>query len=226
MIPLAAAVLWLLRPDRLALLADVTGIGRDDARDAARRELSKRVYHADDPTLIQRIIRLVIGWVGDLVSAASRHLPGGWPAIIAVIVLITLVVVAVRVGVGPVRRERARRPLMPSAPRTAADHRAAAEDHAAHGDYASAIADRLRAIAADLDDRAIVALAPGQTADELAAQAGRALPPYASRLQQAARLFDAVWYGGHPATEDGYQILKTLDDDLASARPRPAETTS
>ena len=221
MIAFAAAAAW---PARLALLADVTGIGRDDARDAARRELSKRVYHTDDPTLIQRIIDLVLGWIGDLISAASRHLPGGWPAAVAVVVLITLVVVAVRVGVGPVRRDRASRPLLTSAPRSAADHRAAAEDHAARGDYASAVAERLRAIAAGLDERAIVALAPGLTADELATQAGRALPSYAGRLREAARLFDAVWYGAHPATEDAYTTLRTLDEHLTTARPTPAAT--
>ena len=220
MIAAVAAIPWLAR------LADVAGIGRDDARDAARRELSRRVYHEDDPTLIQRIIDLVLDWLAKLVGAASQHLPGGWPAIIAVVVLIALIVVAVRVGVGPVRRERAHRPLLASAPRSAAEHRAAAEEHAARGDHASAVAERLRAIAADLDERAIVTLAPGMTADELATQAAGALPRYATRLREAARVFDAVWYGAHPATAETYATLKTLDDDLTTARPTPAGAPS
>lgn len=203
----------------IARLADVTGIGRDDARDAARRELSRRIYHADDPTLVQRIIELITGWVGDIISTASRHLPGGWPALIAIIVLIVLLVVAVRLGVGPVHRGGGRRTLLTESPRSAADHRAAADAHSAQGDYAQAIAERLRAIAADLDDRAIVTARPGLTADELATQAARALPPYADRLRSAARLFDDVWYGGHPATPEGDTTLRTLDTDLRTARP-------
>jgi hypothetical protein len=209
----------------LVTLADAIGVGRDDARDAARRELSKRIYHSDDPTLVQRVIELILGWIGDLVAFASRGLPGGWPAIIAVIVLITLVVVAVRLGVGPVRRTRGRAPLLTDAPRTAADHRAAAESHAAAGDYAAAIAERLRAIAAALDDRAVVAARPGLTADELADQAGRALPAFTDRLRAAARLFDDVRYGDRPATADGYATLTSLDTDLQAARPTLAEAT-
>ncbi|HEY3687298.1 MAG TPA: DUF4129 domain-containing protein [Streptosporangiaceae bacterium] len=209
----------------LVTLADAIGVGRDDARDAARRELGKRIYHSDDPTLVQRVIELLLGWIGELIALASRGLPGGWPAIIAVIVLITLAVVAVRLGVGPVRRTRARTPLLTAEPRTAADHRAAAESHAAAGDYAEAIAERLRAIAADLDDRAVVAARPGLTADELADQAARALPAFTARLRAAARLFDDVRYGDRPATAAAYATLASLDTDLQSARPTLAEAT-
>lgn len=202
-----------------ARFADVTGIGRDEARDAARRELGKRIYHTDDPTLVQRIIGWITGWITDLVGAASRHLPGGWPALVAIGVLILLIVVAVRLGVGPVRRGGARRTLLTEAPLSAADHRAAAEAHAASGDHAQAIAERLRAIAADLDARAIVNARPGLTADELAAQAAAALPPYATRLQAAAHLFDDVRYGDRPATPEAYETLRTLDTDLQTAHP-------
>jgi len=197
-------------------------IGRDEARDAARRELSKRIYHADDPSLIQRIISWILDRVSELVGAASRHLPGGWPALVAIAVLIVLIVVAVRMGVGPVQRGGTRRALVTGTPLSAADHRAAADAHAASGDYAEAIAERLRAIAADLDARAVITARPGLTADELAAQAAAALPAYAERLHAAARLFDDVRYGDRPATADGAATLRTLDTDLRSARPTPA----
>lgn len=207
---------------RLAGFADVIGIGRDDARDAARRELGKRIYHADDPSLVQRVIQWLTDWIGYLVGAASQHLPGGRPAIVALVVLLVLIVVAVRMGIGPVHRRGPRRALLTETPRSADDHRAAADDHAARGDYAQAIAERLRAIAADLDARAIVTARPGLTADELAAQAAAALPAYAGRLHAAARLFDDVWYGDHPATAEGDATLRTLDTDLRTARPNLA----
>lgn len=204
---------------RFAGFADVTGIGRDEARDAARRELGKRIYHADDPSLVQRVIQWLTARIGDLVGAASRNLPGGWPALAALVVLLVLIVVAVRMGVGPVHRGGARRALLTETPLSAGDHRAAADAHAARGDYAQAIAERLRAIAADLDARAIVTVRPGLTADELAAQAAAALPAYAERLHAAARLFDDVWYGEHPATAEGDATLRALDVDLRTARP-------
>lgn len=199
--------------------AGVIGIGRDAARDAARRELGKRIYHADDPSLVQRVIDWLTGWIGDLVLTASQHVPGGWPAIVALVVLLVLIVVAVRMGIGPVHRGGARRALLTETPMSADDHRAAADAHAARGDHAQAIAERLRAIAADLDARAIVTARPGLTADELAAQAAAALPPYAERLHAAARLFDDVWYGGHPATAEGDATLRALDVDLRGAHP-------
>lgn len=204
---------------RLAGFADVIGIGRDDARDAARRELGKRIYHADDPSLVSRVIQWLTGWIAELVATASQHVPGGWPAIVALVVLLVLIVVVVRLGIGPVGRGGARRALLTETPLSADDHRAAADAHAERGDYAQAIAERLRAIAADLDARAIVDARPGLTADELAAQAAEALPTYAERLHAAAHLFDDVWYGDHPATADGDATLRTLDTDLRTARP-------
>ncbi|WP_449066361.1 DUF4129 domain-containing protein, partial [Planomonospora algeriensis] len=58
----------------------------------------------------------------------------------------------------------------------------------------------LRAVARDLEERAVVEELPGRTADELAAEAGRALPGFAGELAEAARLFDDVTYGDLPGT--------------------------
>jgi hypothetical protein len=60
---------------------------------------------------------------------------------------------------------------------------------------------------------------PGRTADEAAAEAGRALPGQAADLADAARLFDDVTYGGHPAEREHDARLRSLDEALAAARP-------
>ena len=61
----------------------------------------------------------------------------------------------------------------------------------------------MRAIVRSLEERALLDPRPGRTADEAAAEAGRALPAHADRLRAAARDFDDVTYGGRTATGTG-----------------------
>jgi hypothetical protein len=98
---------------------------------------------------------------------------------------------------------------------SAAEHRAEAERLAAAGRWAEAIRERLRAIARDLEDRAIVDPLPGRTAHELAEAAGRRLPELAAHLTAAAGLFDDVTYGEADGTPDGYATLAALDERIS-----------
>ena len=65
-------------------------------------------------------------------------------------------------------------------------------------------------------------LAPriGRTADEFAAEAGRALPPHAADLLGAARLFDEVRYGRRPGTRPGYDQVTELDARIGATAGR------
>src|SRR5690606_2815683 len=114
-----------------------------------------------------------------------------------------------------------RPPLLERRPSTAADHRAAAGRHAAAGQWAEAIRERLRAIGRDLEERVILDARPGRTADELAIEAGAVLPEHAERLREGARIFNDVWYGDRPGTEEGYATLTALDEALRAVKPRP-----
>ncbi|WP_338022801.1 DUF4129 domain-containing protein [Allosalinactinospora lopnorensis] len=116
-------------------------------------------------------------------------------------------------GAAARRRLRHRRPL------TAADHRAAADTHAATGEYAAAIRERLRAIARELEERAILPPRPGRTATELAAEAAATLPPQRDALYRAAAVFNDIAYGERPATADGDRFLRELDERLRETRP-------
>jgi hypothetical protein len=87
------------------------------------------------------------------------------------------------------------------------------------GRHAEAIRERLRAIIRDLEERAILEPRVGRTADEVAAEAGAALPDVAADLARAARIFDEVWYGRRPATAEMAADLEHIDGRVQRARP-------
>ncbi|MHC5908721.1 DUF4129 domain-containing protein, partial [Streptomyces sp. S6] len=111
-------------------------------------------------------------------------------------------------------------PLFGDRARSAADHRAAAEEHAAQGHWNEAVQERMRAIVRALEERALLDTRPGRTADEAAAEAGHTLPDHADQLHTAARDFDDVTYGGRHSDERTYRRIAGLDDTLDRAKPR------
>ncbi|AOP45565.1 hypothetical protein SL103_04290 [Streptomyces lydicus] len=190
------------------------------AREAAERELSDPRYHQHDPNPIQRALDWLWDRLDALFNAAAGATPGGWIGLLTVGVCVLLLILALRLRLGAVRRTPTTGgALFADAPRTAAEHRAAAERHAAASHWDQAIQDRMRAVVLALEERALLTPGPGRTADEAAAEAGRALPPHAEQLRTAARTFDDVTYGGRPGTEAAYTFLAGLDTDLQHAKP-------
>ena len=202
-------------------------IPRDPAREAARRELSKRMYHENDPSWFQRALNAFWDWVDKLFNAASSATPGGPLGLVVVIAAVLLVVGALWWRLGTPRRDPASSAaLFDDRPRSAADHRAAAEAHAAQGHWSQAVQERMRAIVRSLEERTLLDIRPGRTADEAAAEAGRALPSHTDRLRSAAGDFDDVTYGGRAATEQSYHRIAELDRDLERTKPVLAASTS
>ena len=201
-------------------------VGRREGQRLARAELSKSIYHPQ-PSLAQRAVHFVLEWLSRLFRV-TQGLPGGWWGFVVLIALAGLLVAVVLARTGPVARARRRRaePGATSPARTARDHRAAAARLAQAGDYAAAICERLRAIAAELDERGVLMPRIGRTADEFAAEAGRALPPHAAGLLGAARLFDEVRYGGRPGTRLGYERVTDLDTRIAASAGRRSTATA
>ncbi|MCT7357334.1 hypothetical protein N4P33_35120, partial [Streptomyces sp. 15-116A] len=145
-------------------------VPRDPAREAARRELSKRMYHENDPSWFQRALDKFWEWVDDLLSTASTATPGGTLGLIVIIAAVVAVLAALWWRLGTPRREPTSAPaLFDDRPRSAAEHRAAAEAHAAQGHWNQAVQERMRAIVRSLEERALLDLRPGRTADEAAA---------------------------------------------------------
>ncbi|WP_430741275.1 DUF4129 domain-containing protein [Streptomyces sp. P13-3-3] len=193
---------------------------RDPAREAAERELSKQMYHENDPSWLQRALEAFWDWVDDLLGAASTATPGGALGLVVIVVAALAVGTALWWRLGTPRRRPVTAPaLFDDRPRSAAEHRAAAEAHAAQGHWNQAVQERMRAVVRALEERALLDPRPGRTADEAAAEAGRALPAHSDRLRTAARDFDDVTYGGRTASEDTYRGLAALDGDLERAKP-------
>ncbi|WP_079035334.1 DUF4129 domain-containing protein [Streptomyces hirsutus] len=202
-------------------------IPRDPAREAARHELSKQMYHENDPSWFQRALDAFWEWVGKLFDAASTAAPGGTLGLIVIVVAVLALLGALWWRLGTPRRGPASAPvLFDDRPRSAAEHRAAAEAHAVQGHWNQAVQERMRAVVRALEERALLDLHPGRTADEAAAEAGRALPAHTGRLHTAARSFDDVTYGGRTASEESYRQITELDRDLERTKPRLVSTSA
>ncbi|RPE43409.1 uncharacterized protein DUF4129 [Streptomyces sp. Ag109_O5-1] len=221
------AVQGLLRARDTALLS-LAGSGdkppvtipRDPAREAARRELSKRMYHENDPGLFQRALNAVLDWIDRLLSVAASATPGGALGLVVVVLAVIAVLGALWWRLGTPRRQPASAAaLFDDRPRSAAEHRAAAEAHAAQGHWNQALQERMRGVVRALEERALLDVRPGRTADEAAAEAGRALPAHTDGLRAAAREFDDVTYGGRRATQASYERIAELDRDLERTKP-------
>lgn len=204
---------------------DTPLVGRRLGQQVARSELSKAIYHPHE-SLTQRLLD-VIGRLLNHLYAAGKSFPGGWWSVVALAALAALAVTLVLARLGPLARaHREPGPLAPGGqPLSAADHRQRAARLASTGDYAEAILEAVRGIARQLEERSVLSPRLGRTADEIAAEAGLALPAEAAALHEAARLFDDICYGERPGTAAGYALVRDLDTRLQSARPAEPSTS-
>lgn len=195
-------------------------IDRETAHDAAQRELAKPIYPRQSPK--EQFTDWLETLLREMLTRAAT-VPGGWFTIsVLMIVLAAAAVTAVRIARRTLRTGRGDHPLFGGMELSAEQHRATAEHYAASGDWAAAIRHRLRAVARQLEQTHVLNPSPGRTANELARDAGVALPRLAGELSRAAATFNDVSYGELPATEDGYRTVAELDDQLR-AIARPAE---
>ena len=188
-------------------------IDRDAAHDAAQSELGKPIYPS--ASLWDRLT----GWFEEIlyrIMAEGSQVPGGWFTITVLLVLLVVsVVVAVRVAMRTMRTNRGGdSALFDSLEMSAAQHRVAAEQAAAQGDWAVAIRHRLRAVGRHLEETSVLTAVPGRTATELARDAGTAIPPLIGELGRAADTFNDVTYGDQPGSESAYRAVANLDEHL------------
>jgi uncharacterized protein DUF4129 len=199
-------------------------IDRDAAHQAAQNELNKPIYPRASAS------EKILDWVNELIYRLlqkTASLPGGWfTATVLFILLAVAVVVAIHVARRTMRTNRGGDySLFEAAQLTAAQHRATAESFAAEGNWTAAIRHRLRAVARQLEETGVLNPAPGRTANELARDAGAALPHLAGELAQAATAFNDVTYGERPGTQDAYRMIADLDDHLRFRSPAVASAS-
>ncbi|SDG11980.1 protein of unknown function [Lentzea fradiae] len=184
--------------------------GRDEAREAAVRELSDPAYLPDEPNPLQRALNWVLERLNELFAGAGGV--SGITAVTVLVVVAVIIVIVVRLRAGRTARALRRGgAVFGTATLTAAEHRAAADRAAEAGDLAEAVRERFRAVVRELEQRGVLDARAGRTVDEVAFEAGQALPALAADLRGAAVQFDDVWYGGRPATEEGYRRLVSVD---------------
>jgi hypothetical protein len=197
----------------------VSALTREQARDAAREELSNPGYDDAQPPLVLRLLGRLVRELLDLLERAASATPGG---AFGVLVLLTLLALLVGVVLAKVRPQRGRRRSAAvfddATVRAAAEHRADADAAAAQGRFADAVRERLRAVVRELESRGVLDPRPGRTADEVAREAGAVVPEIADDLTRGTRLFDEVWYGGRPADASSYAVLVGVDGAVTGRR--------
>jgi hypothetical protein len=200
-------------------------INRDAAHQAAQNELAKPIY--PKASLTDQLREWIDELLYRLVLKASS-IPGGWFTITVLFIVLAVAVVAgVRIARHTMRTNRGSDyGLFGTSELSAAQHRAAAEQCAAVGDWAAAIRHRLRAIARQLEEDAVLTAVPGRTATELARDAGQSIPDLAPDLLRAATAFNDVSYGRQPGTEANYRMIADLDEQLRSTQFAPAAVST
>ena len=202
-----------------AQLAAVAPVGRDEARRAAQRELSKGIYHQSQPGPLTRAFDAVIDWIERFLDRLAAGAPGGSSGALVLLALVLVIAAVVVWRTGPIRRgARVRQPHVELSGDVGPDeHRRRADEHAAAGRFAEAVRERMRAIVRELETRGVLDPRPGRTADEVARDAGAAVPTIAADLRAAAGAFDEVWYGGRPATPQSDALMRNADDRVRRA---------
>ncbi|WP_369183916.1 DUF4129 domain-containing protein [Streptomyces sp. Y1] len=201
-------------------------VPRDPAREAARDELLKAGYHKHDPSVLER----AMDWINDHITSSLNGISGdgtsGTTGLLFFIVVALLIAAALWWRLGAPKR--AAHTVLDvygvEGPRSADRYRADAAAHAAAGRWEEAVREQMRALVRALEERTLLDTRPGRTADEAAAEAGRALPEHAAALAAAARTFDDIAFGERTADQAAYQLLHDLDRTLERTRPVHAAT--
>lgn len=198
--------------------------GADEAREWAEEELSKAVYQETEPTLFDKVSKIVGEFLRDLFNP---NLSGGefsrlWAIIIVAIVLGAIVLAFVIWG-RPRAEHRVRSggssAIFDDDAVSAAELRSLADAAARREDWHEAIVMRFRALARGLDERGILHAPPGMTARTLGEEAREFFPDSATELVHAAELFDDVRYLRRPGSSESALALDELERRIASARP-------
>ena len=204
----------------------MSGLSREQARDAAREELARREYDEAQPPLLLRLLGRALRELGELLDRVALAAPGGLLGRLLLLALVVAVVAVVLARIGPLQRGGRAPTLFTGAAALSADgHRALAEQAAADGRYADAVRERLRAVVRELEARGVLDPRPGRTAGEVSREAGAAVPALADDLRRATTVFDEVWYGGRRADAASYAVLVDVDERVTASRLAVAGST-
>jgi hypothetical protein len=190
----------------------------DPGPDEARRLLAREL---DRPEYREPLLQRVLGWLSDLVAAASEGGDGlGLAASVAVLLLLVgaAVLVLSRLRRGPARVD-APAAVFGEVRLGAAEHRAAARSAYDDQRWDDAVVEAVRALAAGLGDRGVLGEQRGVTVHEVVAAAGARFPAERQDLTTLGVSFDEVRYGDRHAAEPTARAALDLEGRVAAATP-------
>ncbi|MFF2297451.1 DUF4129 domain-containing protein [Arthrobacter sp. NPDC058127] len=192
---------------------------RGEAQRWAVEELSKPQYASAKPSWIDQMWNQFIDWLRSLNGGSISGPDIGMPLIAALaVVLIVVAVIVVRPRLNA-RKKTSAEVFDGEATVDADAFRARASAAASREDWQTAVVEQFRAVVRSAEDRAVIDIQVGRTADEAAAQLGRAFGAASSRLEEAARIFDGVKYGKASATASDHAAVLALDTGLSAMKP-------
>ncbi|WP_084100929.1 DUF4129 domain-containing protein [Demequina sp. NBRC 110051] len=191
----------------------------DEARRWAVEELSKSEYRTEPATWMARLG----DWLRGLFEGFDGFGTGLGPAgtILIMVVAAALIGLVVWLAVGPVRRSRRARTgtgVLDDDRRSVSEMERAAERAAASGDWDTAVCEIYRASVRMLDDRGVVAISDGMTADEAARAIAAGVPSVGRAIDATARDFDVARYGRGGLPESSWQRARDTHTALGRAR--------
>lgn len=189
----------------------------DEARSLLRRELLSPEYHE------QNLLERLRNWLerridGGVSSASDTPALQTFATMLVVLLLVAGLVFVVTRARRTARAAQERRSVLTTEEITADQLRARALAALAEGRHEDALVDAFRALAVRQVERGRLDDTPGATAHEVAAVLAAEYPHQRSRVDDGARLFDAVLYGDRPATREQAAAVLALDDELAALR--------
>lgn len=189
----------------------------DEARSVLRRELLSPEYHE------QNLLERLRNWLerridGGVSSASDAPALQTFATMLVVLLLVAGLVFVVTRARRTARAAQERRSVLTTEEITADQLRARALAALAQGRHEDALVDAFRALAVRQVERGRLDDTPGATAHEVAAVLAAEYPHQRARVDDGARLFDAVLYGDRPATREQAAAVLALDDELSALR--------
>ncbi|SDW31092.1 protein of unknown function [Arthrobacter sp. cf158] len=205
----------------LAVMEPPVTPDREEARRWAAEELSKPQYPDARPGWLDQLWRDFMDWLSSLEGDGTGAGPNfAIPLIVALAVaLLVVAIVVVRPRLNARRKAATADIYGEDATLDADAYRTRAAQAADDGDWPAAVVDQFRAVVRSAEERDVIDVRAGRTADEAAGQLGTVFGTAQSRLDSAARVFDAVRYGEQGATNADYAAIRQLDADILALKP-------
>lgn len=196
----------------------------EEARRLLEQELTKPAYVEAQPNIAERLLgeflRAVVRFLDGLGGLGAG--PGTLVLVIGALLVVVVAIVLVRPRLNARGKGQEADVFAGDTRYSAAQHRERATAAAAVSDWNTAVAELLRAIIRDAEERVVVAEQAGRTATEAAVQLGGVFPSLVSEVTWLADVFNETHYGNGSASEADYRRAATIDGRLSSERPAPA----